>query len=151
MSEKLPEPEILGLGLSVINEATGEETHIYPECQKRFRHVSNKYILGADGEPVLCPSTFEWGEWMETADLRVARDSVFGRTISTVFLGVGVFFTEGGAPLIFETMVFIEEGDAFRTDQEFPQERWESRAAALAGHIAAVERVRAARMLGDGK
>ena len=53
------------------------------------------------------PDLLKWGKWMETADRHVAlteRDDV---RISTVFLGLDHSLWDGGPPILFETMVFI--------------------------------------------
>lgn len=67
----------------------------------------NTYILKGH-EPRGCPDALEWARWFEKAgDARVvARTSVGGREVSTVFLGVDHAF--GGPPMLFETMVFPE-------------------------------------------
>jgi trimethylamine:corrinoid methyltransferase-like protein len=86
--------------------------------------------------PVLCEDVLEWGRWFETADKRVAIDTIGNVQVSTVFLGLDHNFGRG-EPLLFETMVFMgplnEEMDRYPT--------WE---AAEAGHAVMVERVRAA-------
>jgi FKBP-type peptidyl-prolyl cis-trans isomerase 2 len=54
-----------------------------------------------------------WGMWFETSDnRRVAKDTIQGVEISTVFLGLNHGF--GGNPLWFETMVFGGEYDQFQ-------------------------------------
>lgn len=48
--------------------------------------MTNKYIL--DGKSVKPASLMEWANWFETADRRVAKDTIGDVDISTVFLGV---------------------------------------------------------------
>lgn len=76
-----------------------------------FEDLKLLYIL--DGrEPVHCPDTIAWAEWMEQARAkeltRVAETSVGpvldSTLVSTIFLGVNHSF--GEPPILFETMVF---------------------------------------------
>lgn len=65
---------------------------------------------------VLCNDLWEWAEWFETADRRVALDEIDGIRISTVFLGLDHNFSLLGLrgkadPLLFETMVFMPDGE----------------------------------------
>jgi hypothetical protein len=68
--------------------------------------MSNMYIL--DGKtPVREPDIVAWGRWKATNNAeRVALTEQDGVTISTVFLGIDHNFFGGGAPILFETMVF---------------------------------------------
>lgn len=64
----------------------------------------DKYVL--DGRvPRKEPDSRKWALWFETADRRVASDSIGSMRISTVFLGIDHSFG-GGSPLLFETMIF---------------------------------------------
>lgn len=65
-----------------------------------------KYILDEKRQPVPCDDTVKWGEWMEKTDRSVGKTEVGPFTVSTVFLGLDHGFTEGAAPILFETMVF---------------------------------------------
>lgn len=49
----------------------------------------------------------EWAEWFDKADRRIKQETVGKYFVSTVFLGLDHQFG-GGAPLLFETMVFAE-------------------------------------------
>jgi hypothetical protein len=93
----------------------------------------DKYILRGK-TPVPVKGLFEWGEWMQTADRRVAHDDIDGVSVSTVFLGLDHGFGHG-APKLFETMVFGLDDDY--------QERYSTWAEAEAGHARAVAIVRA--------
>lgn len=69
--------------------------------------MSGLYIL--DGHmPVPAPSVEAWGAWFETADRRVRLTRVGPYHVSTVFLGMDHNFSEAGAPILFETMVYCE-------------------------------------------
>lgn len=56
-----------------------------------------------------CDSLMEWVEWMQKNDRTVHKTTIEGALVSTVFLGMNHNFT-GGDPLLFETMVFRDEG-----------------------------------------
>jgi hypothetical protein len=94
------------------------------------------WILNAAGEAVPFDGHFlKWAEWFETADRVVMQTDVAEDIrVSTVFLGLDYGF--GGRPLVFETMVF-RRGSGCECD------RYSTRAEALAGHAAMVERARA--------
>jgi hypothetical protein len=102
-----------------INEALSR-LHIRCDC----------YVLDDAGNPTPEPDLFAWGKFM--ADTRnerqVARDQIGTVLISTVFLGVDHGWGNGrSAPVLWETRVF--GGPLDQT-----QERYTSRADALAGH-----------------
>jgi hypothetical protein len=98
--------------------------------------MSERWILDADGEPVQCESLLDWARWMQESPERrvVARETVNGAVVSTVFLGLDHQFGRG-LPLLFETMVFGGPNDQ-------NQERYSTRAEALAGHTRVVEEER---------
>ncbi len=96
------------------------------------------YIL-KDGEPVFEPDVLAWAAWFEAnIDKRaVARDELPGGVVvSTVFLSLDHSFT-GGTPVLWETMVFGGPMDAYL-------DRYRTKEAALEGHAAILEQVRAA-------
>lgn len=74
------------------------------------------YILDADHTPVPCPDLINWAEWMRAHDdeRHIAQDRDEGVNgehilISTIFMGTDMRIIpslEGGAPLLWETMVF---------------------------------------------
>lgn len=66
------------------------------------------YILNDQHETIEEPDIITWAQWFETADRKVAKDSVCGADVSTVFLGIDHAFG-GGTPLLFETMVFSSD------------------------------------------
>ena len=70
-----------------------------------------KYILKGH-KPVKVEDVLEWEKWFETADRVVKQETLSdGKFVSTVFLGLDYNFRTIGKPLLFETMVFNEEGN----------------------------------------
>jgi len=91
-----------------------------------------KYILDANGNPVVCTDLIEWATWYETAEFRrLAFDQVGEVKISTVFLGLDHNFAMTGPPILWETMIF---GGPF--DRELY--RYTTRDLALIGHAEAL-------------
>jgi hypothetical protein len=69
------------------------------------------YIL--DGQiPVPCDDVATWADWMAKNDCQVANTTLAGQRISTVFLGLNHQPQPSGLPLLFETMIFDENGVA---------------------------------------
>lgn len=98
--------------------------------------MSNKYILDENGEAIPCNDLLAWAKWYERADRRVASwKSPLGANVSTVFLTMDHSFHDGGAPVLWETMIFGGQHDQY-------QERYTTRAAALQGHERAVQMVK---------
>lgn len=95
-----------------------------------------QYIL-VDKRPMLADPE-EWGKWMATSDRTVARDTIEGMLVSTVFLGMDHSFTEGATPVLFETMVFGNNDWLEETDLTRRYETWEQ---AEEGHRQVVARV----------
>lgn len=62
----------------------------------------NNYILDDQGNPVIEPDIIKWGEWRQNFDPQIAKDTIGGVLISTVFLGVDHGFH--GTPILYETM-----------------------------------------------
>jgi hypothetical protein len=100
--------------------------------------MTDLYVLDAVGEPVPEPDVGRWSAWFERSDeCRVVRQEMVGDVrVSTVFLGMDHGYGEGPA-VLWETMVF-----GGPLDEE--QDRYTSRADALAGHAAMVAQVREA-------
>lgn len=101
----------------------------------------DKYILDAKGEPLEVWDTEAWAQWFENSESRqVARDTIGGVAISTVFLGLDHSFHNDGPPILWETMIFGPE--------DIPEElkgfqmRYRSREQAVKGHQLAVEKVK---------
>ena len=93
-----------------------------------------RYMLNALGEPEPCPDLLTWGRWYETADRRVGNDVIGDTEVSTVFLGLDHNFG-ADKPILYETMVFGGELDG-------EQVRYATKAEALVGHAAMVDRVK---------
>jgi hypothetical protein len=107
---------------------------------------ANLYILNDAGEPVPAPSVLTWGQWMEEhrEARRVAEDVDEGDPaqtirISTLFMGVDMRLlpTSGLPPLLWETMV-VTAGPTI-----LAQDRYTSAAAAIRGHQAMCQRMKA--------
>lgn len=73
------------------------------------------YILNKDHSVTKCNDTIEWGRWMAAANRIVECTIINGMTVSTVFLGIDHNFSNDGAPILFETMIF---------DGPYDQEQW---------------------------
>ena len=95
----------------------------------------NGYYKLEGHTPVECSSGMEWAAWFKKANRHVAKDTIKGVDISTVFIGLDHSFG-GGPPLLFETMVFGGE-----LDQEM--ERYGTWEEAEAGHQLMKQRVEA--------
>lgn len=94
-----------------------------------------KYILDEHGEPKLEPDILRWARWFETADRRVAVDTIGQYKVSTVFLGLDHNFSEG-PPLLWETMIFG------RGKLNLYMRRYETKDEAVVGHSETIEMVR---------
>lgn len=98
--------------------------------------MSEHYILDADGN-VQTADLMTWASWYKTAERHVGDTHIGAAHISTVFLGLDHSFSHIGPPVLWETMIFW-------TDHELDQyqERYTSKADALAGHERACQLVR---------
>jgi hypothetical protein len=95
------------------------------------------YIL--DGQtPVSTEDPEKWGQWMQTANRKVASTEINGMLISTVFLGIDHAFNPGDPSLLFKTMIFADKETPHR---EFCR-RYSTWAEAQAGHVQACEMVK---------
>jgi len=92
------------------------------------------WILDEHGEPIEVEDVIEWARWFESANRHLARDVIGDVLVSTIFLGIDHNLVGAGPPLLWETMIFGGPHDQY-------QERYSSRASALAGHRQAVEMV----------
>lgn len=68
--------------------------------------MSDKFILNEKGNPVPENDLFKWGQWMQTGDRKVARETINGIDVSTVFLGLDHNYENTGCPILWETMTF---------------------------------------------
>lgn len=91
-----------------------------------------------DGVPELASDVYIWGYWFEesqrTHERRVALTTVGDITVSTVFTAIDHSYGYSPVPILYETMIFGGEEDAY-------QERYATREEAEEGHIRAVEMV----------
>lgn len=98
--------------------------------------MSDRYIL-KDGVPIPESDLLTWAKWLESEDnRRVAYTEIGDARISTVFLGVDHAFG-GGAPVLFETMVFGGSLDEH-------MQRYYTLEEAMIGHERIVEAVKRA-------
>ena len=73
--------------------------------------ITGKYILNADGEPVLKRNVWKWACWVETHDqeCRGACEKLGDFEVSTVFLALDrSFYSLAGKPYHPESPVFGE-------------------------------------------
>jgi hypothetical protein len=97
--------------------------------------MSDLYIL--DGKmAVRCYSLMDRAVWCKAHDKHIADDTVADIRISTIFLGLDHNFGDRGDPLLFETMVFLPDGDSVS------QVRYFTYGEAEAGHKELVELVK---------
>jgi hypothetical protein len=94
------------------------------------------WVLADDGKTAVPSTLEEWGKWFERADNVVFQTMVGPVQVSTVFLGLDHGFTEGGPPVLWETMILGEE------DGEEETWRYTSYDKAIAGHTQIVTEMR---------
>lgn len=94
--------------------------------------MSEHYILDEKGEPKVV-DLMTWARWFERGIGRLVGQSPLGEkgSVSTVFLGLDHRFGNDGPPILWETMIFGGPHDGY-------QERYSSKADAVAGHAKAV-------------
>lgn len=97
----------------------------------------DKYILDEKGNAVPEPDLMKWGKWLQTAKRHVGLTKLpkkFGRSVSTVFLGLDHSFSFEAQvePVLWETMIFGGPQDQY-------QDRYTSKEEALEGHKTAVK------------
>lgn len=97
------------------------------------------WMLDDDGNAVMEPDLIKWARWFETANRKLAQDIVGAVRVSTVFLGLDHGFVPEEPPILWETMIFGGEHDLW-------QDRYASKADALAGHAAALKMVQQSRV-----
>jgi hypothetical protein len=107
--------------------------------------MPGRYTLDDAGQPVLEPDLITWALWLERATRDRSRviaqdydegDPAHVVKVSTVFMGLDHRFGDEGPPVLWESMIFGGVLDG-------TQERYTSRAAAIAGHQRLCERVTA--------
>lgn len=97
--------------------------------------MNDKYTLDEKGNPVHEADLMKWAQWIEKANRQVAYEQIGDSKISTVFLGLDHAFG-GGAPVLWETMVF---GGSLDQEQDRSSG---SREQAEAMHARMVDRVK---------
>jgi hypothetical protein len=92
----------------------------------------DRYILDENNNPVAEPDLMKWAQWLENSERVLQHDKLPNDVlVSTVFLGINHNWG-GGAPLLWETMIFGGAHDQY-------QDRYSSINEALAGHNNAVK------------
>ncbi len=67
------------------------------------------YILDGSGNIVPCDDVMKWSYWYEKSDRKIDSSVVEDCSISTVFLGLDHNYSGNGDPVLFETMVFVND------------------------------------------
>lgn len=96
------------------------------------------YIL-REQQIVSEPDQLRWAQWFESADRVVAKTTIEGFEISTVFLGIDHNWN-GGPPILFETMVFSDYGEISLTQPT--TRRYYTWDEAIRGHLEVEELIR---------
>lgn len=101
--------------------------------------MGDRYILGPGHIIVPAGDLLSWGKWFEDDRNRRVAMTTFeiGFWVSTVFLGLDHSFADVGPPILFETMIFADDGPG----DDLAQERYATWDDAVAGHDRAVGRV----------
>jgi hypothetical protein len=108
-----------------------------------MREFEPKFYLLNEDHSLRLVGMWEWTLAFEVMDRCVAFTGNETKYVSTVFLGFDHRFFGDGPPLVFETMVFLDEGKTMefpwcegpqRVHTSLAQERYGSWAAAIAGH-----------------
>jgi hypothetical protein len=70
------------------------------------------YVLGTDHKPIPVPM-FQWAEFFQSNERQIALDEGDGWSLSSIFLGFdhSTRVDHGHEPLLFETMVFLKNGN----------------------------------------
>ncbi len=103
-------------------------------CQSGLLYILKNRV------PVKVHDQYSWGVWFMTSDDRiVAKTMIDDIEVSTVFLGLDHNLFGRGDPVLFETMVFLPDGDNGMMNRYCT---WD---AATAGHHDIVRRVQVER------
>lgn len=101
-----------------------------------------KYYCLIERKVVMTTDLMQWAMWFELARRSgasaIGKDDVSNAFVSTTFLGIDHNYW-GGAPLLFETMVFAQEEDG---SSDMFQERYATIEEAEAGHKRVVASLR---------
>ena len=107
-----------------------------------------RYILDDNDEPVPCPELLTWGQWYEnsyrTGSRQIARTLCEGLYLSTIFLALDHNLHFPGPPVLWETMLFVDDFPDDPALLEFDQEQWRyhTKEEALKSHEQIVEDLR---------
>lgn len=123
-----------------------------------MNYPNQKFVILDENDRVKIVTLKEWAMWFgaHSKERIVARDEINGYTVSTIFLGLDHQFLPNGRPLYWETMIFDPPTerehpsatlrDAYRdryaTGSNY-QDRYSTAAEARAGHVRAVEWLKA--------
>lgn len=112
-----------------------------PGAREEVGGVTDRYILGPGHIIVPAGDLMLWAMWFGNIDNRRVAETHFaiGSWVSTVFLGLDHNFWGEGPPILFETMVFADDG----CSDDLGQERYATWDEAVAGHERAVEKLMA--------
>lgn len=81
-----------------------------------------------------------WGRMNENDDYKIIKQELVGKYfVSTVWIGLDMSHWNEMPPLIFETMIFIEEGDESKDPLNDYQVRYTTETQAMDGHEKAVK------------
>lgn len=126
--------DLMGFILKSMEGILGQEGKKENDEIKREEEDSKWYILNEKKQPIKTPM-IEANKWMQAnngANKKVAYDEIGEIRISTVFLSLDHNHSNGGPPVLWETMVFgILDEDG---NEDEKQERYTSHEAALEGH-----------------
>jgi hypothetical protein len=106
----------------------------YPEFNAE---TLGAYVMLSDGSFRLAQSREEWCRHMEIDNRRVALDEFENGVVSTVFLGLDHSFVPDSLPVLFETMVRVN--DAYLDEST---RRYSTYAEACEGHTKALAELR---------
>lgn len=96
-----------------------------------------QYILNESGEPEICDDIERWAKWMHDEKNRIVEQTKVGPfLVSTVFLGIDHNFGQFPSPVLWETMVFLNEPTGVAEVDDFGgnQQRYHSAIEAEIGH-----------------
>jgi hypothetical protein len=96
------------------------------------------YILDGAGRPLLCPNIEAWAKWSRQHDRTVAISEAGETIVRTTFLGIDVQVLDDGAPVLFNSEVFLKM-DHRKHEHHLESRFYETAEQALAGHSALVE------------
>ena len=103
--------------------------------------ISGFYMLDSNGDPVACEDREKFSIWCSTANRTVARTEIAQVIVVTSFLMIDHNYSEQGDPILFETMIFINNHGQLGDSIGY-QERYRTRAEAFEGHKRAIDWMR---------